>query len=314
MAMWQDAGIPAADVLRSATLLPAEFCGMGERLGSVQTGKVASLLLLRANPLADIRNVGEIEGVFLRGLHYDRAALDKMLADVKAACAGAEPAGVQGELVLPGRELRRGRYTSKFGQWPSGTESFVIARTDGGYALMARNEPQGGFMTPFQTTAYYDEAFQLQRCTSRQLTRMPTEAEYVVGNGRLEARASKGGEELPPHALPLEDGTLVGDPSTAGTAFLEAALGLEPGEERELRVVGFGYPSWEPYATDYTVRREPDRDLARPDGTTVTARFHTYRFDTPQGAFTFSVWSSEQHVLLKLVMEMPFGTVTTELQ
>ncbi len=39
MAIWQDAGIPAADILRSATLVPAQFTGLGDRLGSLSAGK-----------------------------------------------------------------------------------------------------------------------------------------------------------------------------------------------------------------------------------------------------------------------------------
>ena len=52
MAIWQEAGIPAAEVLRSATIVPAQFMGLGARLGSVSEGKTASVILVRANPLA----------------------------------------------------------------------------------------------------------------------------------------------------------------------------------------------------------------------------------------------------------------------
>jgi imidazolonepropionase-like amidohydrolase len=83
MAIWQAAGIPAADVLRSATLVPAKFMGLGDRLGSLEEGKTASLLLLRANPLDDVRNAREIEGVFLRGRYFDRDELDRLLEEVR---------------------------------------------------------------------------------------------------------------------------------------------------------------------------------------------------------------------------------------
>ena len=64
MAIWQEAGIPAADVLRSATIVPAEFMGVDDRLGTIEPGKTASMILLRANPLKDIANAAEIESVF----------------------------------------------------------------------------------------------------------------------------------------------------------------------------------------------------------------------------------------------------------
>jgi imidazolonepropionase-like amidohydrolase len=83
MEIWQDAGIPAADVLRSATLVPARFIGLDNRLGTIVAGKTASMVLLRANPLGDVRNAREIEAVFLRGTYYDRAGLDRLLAEAR---------------------------------------------------------------------------------------------------------------------------------------------------------------------------------------------------------------------------------------
>ncbi len=92
MAIWQDAGIPAADVLRSATLVPARFLGQQDRLGTVEAGKAASFLLLDADPLADVRNAGRIEGVCLRGRWFDRAALDALKREARALAARPEPA------------------------------------------------------------------------------------------------------------------------------------------------------------------------------------------------------------------------------
>jgi imidazolonepropionase-like amidohydrolase len=83
MALWQEAGIPPADILRSATIVPARFVGWDERLGTIAEGKVASMVLVRANPLEDVRNASKIEGVFLRGRYLDRSALDLLLEEAK---------------------------------------------------------------------------------------------------------------------------------------------------------------------------------------------------------------------------------------
>jgi imidazolonepropionase-like amidohydrolase len=91
MAIWQEVGIPAADVLRSATLVPAQFMGLGDRLGSISEGKTASMVLVRANPLADIRNAQQIEGVFLRGHYFSRDDLDRLLAEAKALAQQPAP-------------------------------------------------------------------------------------------------------------------------------------------------------------------------------------------------------------------------------
>jgi imidazolonepropionase-like amidohydrolase len=83
MEIWQDAGIPPADVLRSATLLPVRFMGLDDRLGTVTEGKTASLVLLTGNPLEDIRNARLIDGVFLRGKYSNRADLDRVLGEAR---------------------------------------------------------------------------------------------------------------------------------------------------------------------------------------------------------------------------------------
>jgi imidazolonepropionase-like amidohydrolase len=91
MLIWQEAGIPPADILRSATLIPAQFMELGDRLGSISEGKTASMIMVRANPLEDIRNAQQIESVFLRGQYFSRADLDGLLDEAKVL---AQPAGI----------------------------------------------------------------------------------------------------------------------------------------------------------------------------------------------------------------------------
>jgi imidazolonepropionase-like amidohydrolase len=89
MAIWQEAGVPPADILRSATLVPIRFMGLEDRLGSIRAGKSASMILLRANPLEDVRNAQQIESVFLRGQYFSRADLDRLLDEAKELAHGA---------------------------------------------------------------------------------------------------------------------------------------------------------------------------------------------------------------------------------
>ncbi len=83
MTMWQEAGIPAADVLRGATIVPARFLGKDQRLGTIAEGKAASLVLLKGNPLMDVGSVRQIQGVFLRGRYYSHADLDQLLEQAR---------------------------------------------------------------------------------------------------------------------------------------------------------------------------------------------------------------------------------------
>ena len=61
------AGLTPAEALQCATLRPAEYLGMTDRLGSIAAGKFADLVLLDADPLANIANSRRISAVILNG-------------------------------------------------------------------------------------------------------------------------------------------------------------------------------------------------------------------------------------------------------
>jgi imidazolonepropionase-like amidohydrolase len=71
-----DCGIPPLDVLTIATLNGARFLGREQDLGSIEPGKLADMVLLEADPLADIRNVRRVETVWKGGAEIDRLRLD----------------------------------------------------------------------------------------------------------------------------------------------------------------------------------------------------------------------------------------------
>lgn len=77
------AGLSPADALRAATLAPAIYTGQEYRYGSIEAGKSADMVLLRADPLADIGNTRAIEEVIIGGRIHDRRDLDRMLSFVE---------------------------------------------------------------------------------------------------------------------------------------------------------------------------------------------------------------------------------------
>jgi hypothetical protein len=90
VAMYVAEGLTPLQALQTATFNAARFLHATDSLGTVAPGKLADLVLLDANPLDDITNTTTIRAVMANGRYFDRAALDRLLADVRAR-AGREP-------------------------------------------------------------------------------------------------------------------------------------------------------------------------------------------------------------------------------
>jgi len=63
------AGISNADAMRMATVASAAILGRADEIGEIAPGRRADLLVLRANPLDDLRNVRAIAAVWIDGVH-----------------------------------------------------------------------------------------------------------------------------------------------------------------------------------------------------------------------------------------------------
>jgi hypothetical protein len=70
--------MPPLEALRAATLSGAWFLGVEQDLGSLEVGKLADLVILRSNPLENIRNTADIRYVMQRGRIYDASTLDEV--------------------------------------------------------------------------------------------------------------------------------------------------------------------------------------------------------------------------------------------
>jgi imidazolonepropionase-like amidohydrolase len=81
------AGFTPLQALQTATINPAKFLGKTSDFGTVESGKIADLVLLDANPLDDIANTRKIEAVVANGRYYSRAQLDRILQDVQTYSA-----------------------------------------------------------------------------------------------------------------------------------------------------------------------------------------------------------------------------------
>ena len=85
-----DAGLTPLAALQSATLNPAKFLHATDSLGTIAAGKVADLVLLDADPLADIHNVSRIVAVVANGRLIDAAERERLLNDASGASGPVE--------------------------------------------------------------------------------------------------------------------------------------------------------------------------------------------------------------------------------
>jgi len=76
-------GLTNSQVLYTATVAPAEWMQNGG--GKIEVGHKADLVLLKKNPLKDIKNTKTINAVITNGKFLDRTVLNKILQSIKDA-------------------------------------------------------------------------------------------------------------------------------------------------------------------------------------------------------------------------------------
>lgn len=114
LSLWEEAGVPAAEILRAATRGAAEAMGVTGARGGIAPGLVADLLCLGADPRDSVRALREPELVVVRGRVLERRQLDELLValerrmDEERAALDAPielepPPTPEGALLLEGR-------------------------------------------------------------------------------------------------------------------------------------------------------------------------------------------------------------------
>jgi imidazolonepropionase-like amidohydrolase len=70
MEMMAEAGLTPMQIIVAASRDAAKYMGLKD-LGTMTAGNYADFLILNANPLENIRNMREIEGVFVGGVEVE---------------------------------------------------------------------------------------------------------------------------------------------------------------------------------------------------------------------------------------------------
>ena len=74
-----EAGLSPLDILAAATIRACQFLEIENEFGSIKAGKRADMVLLNADPLADIRNAASIQGVIFNGKWHPQEELQAMI-------------------------------------------------------------------------------------------------------------------------------------------------------------------------------------------------------------------------------------------
>ena len=67
-----EAGMPAMEAIKAATIIPAEIIGNQKELGTIEVGKIADIIATDGNPLQDIKMMRKVSFVMKDGVVYNK--------------------------------------------------------------------------------------------------------------------------------------------------------------------------------------------------------------------------------------------------
>jgi imidazolonepropionase-like amidohydrolase len=87
----QASGMSATQVLESATIKPGELLSPYFKIGQIKPGYEADLILLKENPLEDLRAFEKPAGVIINGVYLSEEAINKKLESIRLRAAAKYP-------------------------------------------------------------------------------------------------------------------------------------------------------------------------------------------------------------------------------
>ena len=65
-----EAGMPALETIKCATVNAAELIGVGDKIGTIEKGKLADIVAVEGDPTQDIHVMGNVRFVMKEGVVY----------------------------------------------------------------------------------------------------------------------------------------------------------------------------------------------------------------------------------------------------
>lgn len=78
------AGLDNYEVLRTATLHPAQYYNIAGQYGTIEVNKAADMIILSQDPIDEISNVRSIDGLVYRGHYLDKDVIDRIEETIRS--------------------------------------------------------------------------------------------------------------------------------------------------------------------------------------------------------------------------------------
>jgi imidazolonepropionase-like amidohydrolase len=108
-----EAGLPSPAALQAATINAARALQWDDRIGTVEEGKLADIVLLDGNPLEEITNTRKISAVVVNGRYLDRQMLDALLMETEPGAEAPVNGAAQSQPKGSGRSGVDRRYSER---------------------------------------------------------------------------------------------------------------------------------------------------------------------------------------------------------
>jgi len=76
--MFHQGGMSPMSALRSATIRGAKYIGMEDKIGTIETGKLADVIIIDGNPLENIQDTEHVTHTIMNGRIYDTATMNEI--------------------------------------------------------------------------------------------------------------------------------------------------------------------------------------------------------------------------------------------